>query len=160
MALEVSTNSMSINQQNRNWHTTDGQEDAKKRMTATNQWMHQPINPAHPRLTNAIDKSLKLENIMNEKMSKRRIQITDLQKQEILTLEIIWQQLSIESRIRKLIKNYVKGMRFQNKQIFLLTVWTNRRNPSHKLINSNDLIVTDGPWKEIDLQIADERLND
>jgi len=64
-------------------HTTDGQEDAKKRMTATNQWMHQPINPAHPRLTNAIDKSLKLENIMNEKMSKRRIQITDLQKQEI-----------------------------------------------------------------------------
>ena len=28
-------------------------------------------------------KSLKLEKIMNEKMSKRRIQITDLQKQEI-----------------------------------------------------------------------------
>ena len=27
--------------------------------------------------------SLKLEKIMNEKMSKRRIQITDLQKQEI-----------------------------------------------------------------------------
>ena len=39
-------------------------------------------------------------------------------------------------------------MRFQNKQIFLLTVWTNRRNPSHKLINSNDLIVTDGPNKK------------
>ena len=30
-----------------------------------------------------LDKSLKLEKIMNEKMSKRRIQITDLQKQEI-----------------------------------------------------------------------------
>jgi len=29
------------------------------------------------------EKSLKLEKIMNEKMSKRRIQITDLQKQEI-----------------------------------------------------------------------------
>ena len=29
------------------------------------------------------NKSLKLENITNEKMSKRRIQITDLQKQEI-----------------------------------------------------------------------------
>jgi len=29
------------------------------------------------------DKSLKLEKKMNEKMSKRRIQITDLQKQEI-----------------------------------------------------------------------------
>ena len=29
------------------------------------------------------DKSLNLEKIMNEKMSKRRIQITDLQKQEI-----------------------------------------------------------------------------
>jgi len=28
-------------------------------------------------------KSLKLERIMNEKMSKRRIQIRDLQKQEI-----------------------------------------------------------------------------
>ena len=28
-------------------------------------------------------KSLNLEKIMNEKMSKRRIQITDLQKQEI-----------------------------------------------------------------------------
>merc|ERR1712129_400105 len=28
------------------------------------------------------EKSLKLEKIMNEKMSKRRIQITDLQKQE------------------------------------------------------------------------------
>ena len=28
-------------------------------------------------------KSLKLEKIMNEKMSKRKIQITDLQKQEI-----------------------------------------------------------------------------
>ena len=30
-----------------------------------------------------VDKSLKLEKIMNEKMSKRRIEITDLQKQEI-----------------------------------------------------------------------------
>jgi len=30
-----------------------------------------------------LDKSLKLEKIMNEKMSKRRIQITDLQKEEI-----------------------------------------------------------------------------
>ena len=29
------------------------------------------------------EKSQKLEKIMNEKMSKRRIQITDLQKQEI-----------------------------------------------------------------------------
>jgi len=29
------------------------------------------------------DKSLNLEKIMNEKMSKRRIQIRDLQKQEI-----------------------------------------------------------------------------
>ena len=29
------------------------------------------------------EKSLKLEKIMNEKMSKRRIQIRDLQKQEI-----------------------------------------------------------------------------
>ena len=29
------------------------------------------------------DKSLKLEKAMNEKMSKRRIQIRDLQKQEI-----------------------------------------------------------------------------
>ena len=29
------------------------------------------------------ENSLKLEKIMNEKMSKRRIQITDLQKEEI-----------------------------------------------------------------------------
>ena len=35
------------------------------------------------------DKSLKLENIMNEKKSKRRIQITDLQKQEIQEKEIL-----------------------------------------------------------------------
>ena len=30
-----------------------------------------------------LNKSLKMEKIMNEKMSKRRIQIRDLQKQEI-----------------------------------------------------------------------------
>jgi hypothetical protein len=50
------------------------------------------------------DKSLKLEKIKNEKMSKRRIQITDLQKQEkeekqerrlIIRLHIFYQILLI-----------------------------------------------------------------
>jgi len=54
-----------------------------------------------------LDKSLKLEKIMNEKMSKRRIQITDLQKQEIeekeerrllIRLHILYQILLINSR--------------------------------------------------------------
>ena len=51
-----------------------------------------------------VDKSLKLEKIMNEKMSKRRIQITDLQIQEIeekqerrllIRLHIFYQNLLI-----------------------------------------------------------------
>ena len=41
--------------------------------------IHKDLEDRNPLL----DKSLKLEKIMNEKMSKRRIQITDLQKQEI-----------------------------------------------------------------------------
>jgi len=49
MALEVSTNSMSINQQNRNWHTTDGQEQRKKDtndwpLTAKEQIFQEPFN--------------------------------------------------------------------------------------------------------------------
>merc|ERR1712204_68801 len=49
------------------------------------------------------EKSLKLEKIMNEKMSKRRIQITDLQKQEseerrlmhLVPAHFHWQMLTV-----------------------------------------------------------------
>ena len=58
------------------------------------------------------EKSLKLEKIMNEKMSKRRIQIRDLQKQEIEEIQ--------ESKL--LIRLYIFYL------ILLIKLWTNNEN--------------------------------
>ena len=56
--------------------------------------------------------SLKLEKIMNEKMSKRRIQITDLQKQEIEEKE----------ETNKLIRLHIFYL------ILLINLWTKNEN--------------------------------